>query len=791
MRMICQPRSISGSQAKTLPLQHQTTRIMRSIVALLSIVASIEGALSLQIGIFGNSFTESSRQQRVGRPSSTSRWKRVLPFGDAAGQGFDQSTTRFSWLSAVPNDALNATRSKSSGDSLRREAEEFRRKASELMAEVKSMEAELKASRSTSKKKREEDTADLIDRMFLNRPLTPEAAAQVMKEEKWTVEEAQMVLDGLFAKAYGTTIIAKRPSEKSQEKKSSTSSTTTVVSASANESQPTNVAPGSAVVQPCNATEALLLEAKMDCLINAAEIIDEIVMASNDSLRRWSGRVGSLLQARRNELRRAHEQNLSRQLVLYEVTTPGNTSNVDFRPPAVGSTKEQGGQWLGQAAVNVNVSEVMEQWLPLWVPSSLLQFLVASPSRIVASDITTIKENVLSGTAFFCTSTESVGKAAIFRGNIRGLATTDRNMTAVVLAEIEQRLKDEGLSDRLQVFFLPDPEWKPSREQTEVQAPPKPVILAIPADVVPDHRRVQKRKGIVSKALRVTAASIPVLTTLVYAVSCYALNPKFFDAVMKQRDLVVLSACLPVFVGVFAVQAIHELAHLAVARRRGIKIGLPFPLPSFQVGTFGCITPIRSFPKDRSALLDFALSGPMSAMLISIIMMTAGINLTVRASGADILRFPAVPIALLKSSFLTGSLLTLFAPKAMIMPLSQPLPIHPLFMVGYAGLLSSALNLLPIFRLDGGRACSAAMGSRFGAVASSGTLLFLLSMALSSSTGVAFAWGALILLFQRRFEIPVRDEVTEVDDVRLGGWIGSLATAILALAPFPGGPSFL
>ena len=129
----------------------------------------------------------------------------------------------------------------------------------------------------------------------------------------------------------------------------------------------------------------------------------------------------------------------------------------------------------------------------------------------------------------------------------------------------------------------------------------------------------------------------------------------------------------------------------------------------------------------------------------------------------------------------------MLAPKSMILPLSQPLPLHPLFVVGFAGLISSALNMLPVFRLDGGRACSAAMGSRFCAVCSSGTLVFMFSLALSSKTGVAVAWGLFILLFQRRFEIPVRDELTDVDDVRLSGWIGALATAILALTPFPGG----
>jgi membrane-associated protease RseP (regulator of RpoE activity) len=260
---------------------------------------------------------------------------------------------------------------------------------------------------------------------------------------------------------------------------------------------------------------------------------------------------------------------------------------------------------------------------------------------------------------------------------------------------------------------------------------------------------------------------------------------------VNQHDLRVLVACLPVFVGLLALQAVHELAHYVVAKARGIKIGLPLPLPSMQLGTFGCITPLRSFPPNRAALMDFALSGPVAAILLSLIFLIAGAYHTVHASAAALARFPVVPVALLKSSFLTGSLLSFLAPKAMMLPLSQPIPIHPLFMIGFSGILSSALNLLPVFRLDGGRACSAALGPRFSGVASAGTLLFMLSLVLSGGSGLAFAWSILVVFSQRRQEIPARDDVTEVDDVRLGAWIASLAASVLALAPFPGGPGVL
>jgi membrane-associated protease RseP (regulator of RpoE activity) len=276
-----------------------------------------------------------------------------------------------------------------------------------------------------------------------------------------------------------------------------------------------------------------------------------------------------------------------------------------------------------------------------------------------------------------------------------------------------------------------------------------------------------------------------------FSVACYALNPSFFESVVNNKDLTVLVTCIPVFAGVVAVQAVHELAHYLVAKARGIKIGLPVPVPSTLLGSFGSITPLRSFPPNQAAMIDFALSGPVAAMSLSLVLLVIGIFQTVYASEVALSRFPVVPVSMLRSSFLSGTLLTFFAPKTMMLPLSQPIPIHPLFMVGFSGLISSALNLLPMFRLDGGRACSAALGNRIGGFTSAGTLLFLLSLSLSGSSGLAFAWGLFVVFFQRRPEIPVRDEVTQIDDFRLGAWIASLTTAILALVPFPGGPWFL
>lgn len=250
-------------------------------------------------------------------------------------------------------------------------------------------------------------------------------------------------------------------------------------------------------------------------------------------------------------------------------------------------------------------------------------------------------------------------------------------------------------------------------------------------------------------------------------------------------------ACLPVFFGVLAIQALHEAAHYFVAKRSGIKVGLPIPLPSFQVGTFGSITPLRSFPASRTSLLDFALSGPLAGSLASMGLMVGGVFATVHASSEALLGFPVVPVALLKGSYFVGSLLSLLAPKTMILPASQPIPIHPLFMIGFAGLITNALNLLPIGRLDGGRAYTAVFGSRSASVATLLTLVLMVLLSLSGMSKLSIFWGAVVVLFQRRPEIPVRNEVAEVDDGRLFLFLSTLLLAILTLAPFPGGQGML
>jgi membrane-associated protease RseP (regulator of RpoE activity) len=124
-------------------------------------------------------------------------------------------------------------------------------------------------------------------------------------------------------------------------------------------------------------------------------------------------------------------------------------------------------------------------------------------------------------------------------------------------------------------------------------------------------------------------------------------------------------------------------------------------------------------------------------MMSSLLLMISGVISTVHSSATALAQFPVVPIVLLKSSFLVGSLLSALAPKIMLLPNPQPVPVHPLVLIGFTGLLANALNMLPVGHLDGGRAYGTIFGSRSAEVATVCTLFLLTLLTFSGSSSLA------------------------------------------------------
>eukprot|EP00557_Chaetoceros_sp_GSL56_P014868 CAMPEP_0176485734 /NCGR_PEP_ID=MMETSP0200_2-20121128/5194_1 /TAXON_ID=947934 /ORGANISM="Chaetoceros sp., Strain GSL56" /LENGTH=791 /DNA_ID=CAMNT_0017882391 /DNA_START=469 /DNA_END=2844 /DNA_ORIENTATION=- len=569
--------------------------------------------------------------------------------------------------------------------------------------------------------------------------------------------------------------------------------------------------------------EFYVLQWFMDRILGAQALLDEEQL--QDGMKKEGGvggissgsgsrGVATALEARLRELKRAQEQEVQRQMAV-KLSDRSRRDGDNGIKTLVSETMGLGGGGGGGGGERnvtikvdgkeitgskVNITRLMEDivQVPMWVPSSILPFLIVHRKEIDANDFKKMKTQVLSGSQFRLENWDFTRMAAVYRGffvnnkrgsldktismgNTREEMKQRRLLVQSSFEDIQKRLEDAGMSDRIQLFLMEDPEWRPGSRDPE----PLPAILAVSSDVKPEQ---VSERGKATKFFTGLSIIGTVVATFAYSVSAFALNPSFFNSIVNNSDISKISYCFPVFMGVFGISLIHEIAHRIVAHYSNMKLGLPVPLPSLQIGTFGSITPLRSFPKSRSDLFDVAMSGPLTSAILSIALMILGISLTVQASSEVLDTLAVIPVAFMKTSFLVGTICSYMAPKVMMMPLSQLIPVHPLFIVGFSGLITSALNLLPIGRLDGGRATTAVFGRRSSYLISLSTLFFLSVAALTQTSAISIFFGLLVTLFQRNAEIPMRDELTELDDRRVGIYIFSVVLTLLTLAPFPGGP---
>jgi hypothetical protein len=128
------------------------------------------------------------------------------------------------------------------------------------------------------------------------------------------------------------------------------------------------------------------------------------------------------------------------------------------------------------------------------------------------TEVALMEREVFTGSRFFLTSSDKVPGAALFRGNIRDnlgriirIGATDDdeergvdNTTAVVFAEIQERMEAAGLGDKVQLFMMADPETEPNVKGTRpavaaMEEDTKPVILALSKALSPDEGEMKKR----------------------------------------------------------------------------------------------------------------------------------------------------------------------------------------------------------------------------------------------------------------------------------------------------------
>ena len=261
----------------------------------------------------------------------------------------------------------------------------------------------------------------------------------------------------------------------------------------------------------------------------------------------------------------------------------------------------------------------------------------------------------------------------------------------------------------------------------------------------------------------------------------------------------------------------HEMGHYIACRIYKVPATLPFFLPApfiSPLGTLGAFIMMRGTPKNKRILFDVGVAGPIAGLVVAIPVLFLGLSLSHLGSIG--------PAATGSSGFLEGnSLFYLFSKfvvfgKLLPEPVNfgglspatywvryfltaQPIPfggldvqLHSVALAGWAGLLVTALNLVPVGTLDGGHVAYGLFGEKarrifpvaIGVLIGLAFLPILLTFSLRAFNSSWLLW-VFILFWLGNVRAQPLDDITELDPSRRALGFFMLLVFVLLFTPIP------
>ena len=278
--------------------------------------------------------------------------------------------------------------------------------------------------------------------------------------------------------------------------------------------------------------------------------------------------------------------------------------------------------------------------------------------------------------------------------------------------------------------------------------------------------------------------------------------PGFLMALLRA-----LPSGLPFAGSLLAILLAHEFGHYLAARYHKTAVSLPYflPFPFSVFGTMGAFIRLKQPPRDRRVLLDIGIAGPLAGLAVAVPVLLIGLSLsqverlpsTAALAGTGSIIEGNSILYLLSKFLVTGQLLPAPASYGGISPLlywlryfflGMPLPygafdvmLHPVAWAGWAGILVTALNLIPAGQLDGGHVLYVLLGDRASRV-----LPFIVvgMVALGLAWSGWWLWAALVFFLGRTHAQPL-DEITPLDPRRRALAVLGLVVFVLVFTPVP------
>ncbi|CAL5190114.1 unnamed protein product [Lathyrus oleraceus] len=366
--------------------------------------------------------------------------------------------------------------------------------------------------------------------------------------------------------------------------------------------------------------------------------------------------------------------------------------------------------------------------------------------KIPKETIEIFKNQVFGFDTFFVTSQDPYEGGVLFKGNLRGQASKSYD-------KISKRLQDK-FGDEYRLFLLVNPEDD------------KPVAVVVPRTTLqPETTAVPEWFAAGSFGL------VTLFTLLLRNV------PDLQSNLLSTYDnLNLLKDGLPGALVTALILGVHELAHFLVAQNTGVKLGVPYFIPSWQIGSFGSITRIRSIVSNRQDLLKIAAAGPIAGFTVGLVLLLVGFVIP-PSDGIGVV----VDASVFHESFLAGGIAKLLLGN--LLKEGTPISVNPLVIWAWAGLLINAINSIPAGELDGGR-ISFALWGRKASIRLTGFSIVLLGLS-SLLNDVAFYWVVVIFFLQRGPIAPLSDEISEPDDKYVALGVTVLLLGLLVCLPYP------
>jgi membrane-associated protease RseP (regulator of RpoE activity) len=257
-----------------------------------------------------------------------------------------------------------------------------------------------------------------------------------------------------------------------------------------------------------------------------------------------------------------------------------------------------------------------------------------------------------------------------------------------------------------------------------------------------------------------------------------------FSELLSDPSRIIVGA--PFSATLIAILGVHEFGHYGVGRHHGMPVSLPFfipvpPVPPFILGTMGAVIRLRGAIRDRRALFDMAIAGPLAGLVVAVPAYAVGVSWSRVISMAEMSGRTG------DEAFLGPSLLSVIVHRLVLgslPPNTGGIELHPVATAAWFGFFVTALNLIPAGQLDGGHVVYALFGGRHAFISKLAVGgLVLIGLAFGSINWLV--WAALIVGLMGFRHSPTMDDITPLDRRRRALGLFALVLLFLLLPPVP------